>query len=384
MILLNRRNIMECTFMLTNNCNFSCSYCYEKNKKKEDMSLDTIRNAVDYIANSMPQNDTAMITFLGGEPLMNLDGITNIIREFENKNINVKYFLTTNGSLISDEFLDLSQKNRINISLSIDGDYNTQCMNRKGCSRKIYDRILSVAQTMAKENMLSKIRMTVSANNIQDLSSNIIYFYEMGLKRISLGFDYFTIWNDEQIKSLETEVGNIAAFYLDHCEDKDFFMNIFDEKFISLITYRTPLFCNAGSSRHFAINCDGYIYPCTYVNGNKKWCVGHVDDKVDKSKILNMIRRSISLPCRCDSCAIRCQCIGCRCGFMNYSLTGFLNMPNNIECTTEKILYDNQLTVLKKLYDNQCYRIINLLEIAKKHNVLLNSEIMQSVSYVYN
>ena len=77
------RNI---TFVVTENCNLKCTYCYETHKTHKNMSFNTAKRIVDYLFELYDQNNkTAFINknttaleleFIGGEPLLEIDLIT--------------------------------------------------------------------------------------------------------------------------------------------------------------------------------------------------------------------------------------------------------------------------------------------------------------------
>ena len=67
---------MSITLCLTHDCNLRCAYCYAGRKRKEAMSRDTMRRAlewaVDYHRRNLP-GKTFVLGFFGGEPLLEWD-----------------------------------------------------------------------------------------------------------------------------------------------------------------------------------------------------------------------------------------------------------------------------------------------------------------------
>lgn len=369
---------MECTLYMAEGCNLKCKYCYQGSEKKNNsvMDVSTARSAIDFIIEKAEKDEDIYITFLGGEPLLNYKVIYEIL-EYICKHYNryrnkFKFSITTNGTLLNDEIVLIFKEFNFRVSISLDGRYETQQINREGCTLSMYMTALNGIQYMTKEKIDSSVRMTVTANNVINFHNNIKYFYENGIKKFDVGFDFFAIWTDEHIQCLDNELKNIDNFYLAHEKDEEMRINILDDKLIPHITERKQLYCNAGSEGHFVINCIGEIYPCTYVVGSKEWLIGNITEGIDQDRLWNQIKKSVKNPSPCTECEIAALCIGGQCGFMNYSLSGYLNQPNSVECAIEKMLFIHQRYVISMLKRKKSKRIEELLKIAAEYKIELS------------
>ena len=125
-------------------CNLDCDYCYVF--KHRDMSWKNMpRTMTDNIVAIFAQrlleyatkhNLTKInIIFHGGEPLMcgekRLLSFVNIINSTLGDNIKVSYSMQTNGTLLTDSFLDACVAENIGVSLSIDGHAMLHNKHRK-------------------------------------------------------------------------------------------------------------------------------------------------------------------------------------------------------------------------------------------------------------
>ena len=118
------------TFIVTKDCQLRCKYCYLVAKNSvENMSLGTGRAIVDFILNEprIQKEDRVVLDFIGGEPLLQVDLIDNIIDYWrqETKRINHKWKdnygirITTNGLLFSSEAVkNFVRKNLKNLFIS--------------------------------------------------------------------------------------------------------------------------------------------------------------------------------------------------------------------------------------------------------------------------
>lgn len=132
------------TFIVTKDCQLVCKYCYLVGKNpNEKMTLDVAKKAVDKILeNSYFFNEERVVwDFIGGEPLLEIDLITNIVDYIEMRlealshhwKNNYGIRITTNGLLYKSQkvqnFISKYQ-NILNLSISIDGTKRKQDLNR--------------------------------------------------------------------------------------------------------------------------------------------------------------------------------------------------------------------------------------------------------------
>lgn len=112
------------TFIVTDSCNFDCTYCFQK-KKKQNMEISTIDKAVHFFYPFLTEKTD--IVFYGGEPLLAFDAIQHIVSLLNEKNEKSSekkefvFSLTTNGSLITEEMLRYFDRFKFSIMLSFDG-----------------------------------------------------------------------------------------------------------------------------------------------------------------------------------------------------------------------------------------------------------------------
>lgn len=81
----------------------SCKYCYETNKKRQVMDYETIDKTIEFIENHVKNKDVHEFSVIihGGEPLLEFDRIKYFISSLNSKISGVKYFITTNATLLN-------------------------------------------------------------------------------------------------------------------------------------------------------------------------------------------------------------------------------------------------------------------------------------------
>ena len=123
------------TFVVTEDCNLRCKYCYITHKSKgKVLNLETAKRFIDYLLTSsdIHQSDSVILDFIGGEPLLEAKLIEDICDYFkvrayeEGSDWYWKYRIniSTNGvNYDSEEVQRLIRRNvgKISIGITIDG-----------------------------------------------------------------------------------------------------------------------------------------------------------------------------------------------------------------------------------------------------------------------
>ncbi len=125
---------------VTNQCNLSCTYCYEysedkivdteNGKKPKFMSEETARQSVEFMLKESGDNKVAHITFFGGETLLNFPVLQKTVayalRRGAETGKQVDFSITTNGTLLKPEIIEFLAEHQIGVTISIDGPKEMQ------------------------------------------------------------------------------------------------------------------------------------------------------------------------------------------------------------------------------------------------------------------
>lgn len=359
---------MGYTLYLTNDCNLRCKYCYEGNNKKNTYLSNTIlERTLDYIVKLAGDDEKINLVLLGGEPLMNKKVFFKLFDLINTKYIFYKdkfqFEMTTNGILLDEEIMDIIQLYNIELSISIDGDRYSHNINRSSINGKdMFDVIIENIKKLIERKIEFKARMTVSQNNIKYLLSNLEYLMNLGIHKFGIAFNDFEKWDDVHLQFMEEQIYNVARYYLVKIQIyDDLIIDLFDYKIGTYLVKRgKQQYCCAGRKRHFVVDSMGDIYPCGYVVGDRKWNIGNVYDGIDEKKFIESVNTSIYNNNTCKSCDIQFACIVARCGFLNYSLTGYLTKGSDSTCKLERILDKYVRYVIRELYKMNSDRLIGI------------------------
>lgn len=193
---------LELTIALTNQCNFRCKYCYQdKNHKVMTRQIaDDIIQKVKEILNT-GQYEEICIHYFGGEPLLNIPILKRLDKNIKliAQNENVKYhtYLTTNGSMLTDELLSTMEFE--NIRLTFDGKEDTHNSLRISDSFHFRDEILLLQKIIENTNARVVLRMNACAQN----KCEILDFYQFVLE--NLGYERISVNLNRMIKYHEND-----------------------------------------------------------------------------------------------------------------------------------------------------------------------------------
>lgn len=152
-------------YHLTRNCNMGCKYCFATFEEASKINLNLIEKKL-IIKKSSKYFDK--MTFVGGEPLLDRD-LVELIKY--SKELGMTTMLVSNGSMITNDFLESVQNHLDWVSLSIDSliEENNNFIGRKcNCFKANKESYLELIKNIKKYNYRLKINTVVSKANISE------------------------------------------------------------------------------------------------------------------------------------------------------------------------------------------------------------------------
>lgn len=271
---------LDLTIAPTLECNFGCTYCYEKGVRYNTMNSEVKTNTIDFISNNLQGVSNLNICWYGGEPLLKIeliDELTEKIKELCKDDISYNAMMVTNGYLLTPEIAKkLNDMNIKNIQITLDGnrkihDSRRFLINKEGT----FDTIIKNIDE-CKELLNITIRINVDKTNFENTyelleilkEKNIaqkVSFYIAQVDNINNSCSNTTCLSD--IEFSESEV----LFY-----KKAFEMGIYKFNFPKNITS----FCGAVTLNSYVIDPKGNLYKCWNTIGNEKYKIGNVKNKI--------------------------------------------------------------------------------------------------------
>ncbi|MDR1553533.1 MAG: radical SAM protein [Prevotellaceae bacterium] len=261
-------NINIVYFLLTSVCNFKCRYCFVESRiEKHDnafMSKETAEKGIQLLTRNISNNsDVATIIFYGGEPFLNFDVLKYIVKRTKEFQMNVKFSVVSNGSIMNAEIIDFIKEHNIKISISLDGLESTNDEMRIDYNNKgSFNKIVSSIAALCQNGIQPGVSCTISTHNMNKLDEIIPVLEKYNIK----GIGYNLPAENGNIVISETEK-QIMVKNLLKVEDIIFEKRIFEDRVInrrlkSFVEKKKWIKDCAGYGHQIAITPTGQVGIC--------------------------------------------------------------------------------------------------------------------------
>ena len=257
------------TLILTTRCNMNCSYCYQSVREQGSMEWSVARAGVD-LALSAPGNGTEL-TFYGGEPLLEFDLLRRVVEYAEARRQpreRIKYWVVTNGTLITDEVSDFLAAYDFKVLLSFDGVRAAQDFRGEG-SFETLDRVLGSLRHRHPEyfRRAVEISVTVPPPGVRFLADSIDYLLRRGVQEIDLTpvMTPYPGWDDACLLELEAQFERVLGSSLAHLERTGEVPLLLyaGRGHLSGPQITSRAMCEIVDSNSWAVDVDGRVSGCT-------------------------------------------------------------------------------------------------------------------------
>ena len=320
---------------VTENCNFRCSYCvyggeYKNHRthSSKTMTWDVALPAIDEFLTHSGGAESRVISFYGGEPLLNLPLIRQCVSHVRRNygDMEVKFSLTTNGLLMKDGVADFLATENFMIILSLDGpeeihDRHRRTKTDKPTWKEITDNIARFLAAHPEYRTNGHLRFNAVATRTTDLcqadqfwASSEMLTDSMGLdvnfqKQTGADGDMFRS-DDVLLKSRQSLHDKFVRdlkddlFAEEFCQQKRWLQRACFEKPLFLFHKRgylsKPLpekmrflnHCPPGARRTF-LSIEGDYYACERVILSSEQKIGNIRQGMSLEKIMNLLERWI-------------------------------------------------------------------------------------------
>jgi len=262
-------------FILTENCNLRCKYCFQGIKSDLRQERKTTKKVIDELVRYCKENHIKNVELFGGEPLLYKDLFTYSVTRLKETCPNIHIGIFTNGTLIDNKTLDFIKKHDISIILSLDGDRETHESMRGG-----FDDILS---WITKFNNKSRVRVALQAAQVKGLYKNIKYVWDLDFAcEVFVNIIQNYGWYDEtDIAIFEKEYEKAILGMLNGEGILACALSTFDVINRNSHKITRCNICDIG----LAADWDGTLYPCQRASElGKEFAIGDLWNGVDQQK----------------------------------------------------------------------------------------------------
>lgn len=345
--------LISCTL----DCNLACQYCFEGNGDKKCYPninninrrfADAIPTIIKFIDELYEYNSKMRtpIIWHGGEPtLIRADLLQEVMSDQREKKHNIRWQIQTNGTLLTDEYINILKEYEVRVSISLDGmkeQHDKYRVMKNG--NPTFDIIQDNIQRLKNKEVPCSVLVTVTDSNVSYLSE--IYDYLVS-KNLNFGFNaLYPTSNSVTVDLKVEEFADSICKLFDKWINDDKSSNVISA-FIQIIEgilhpeYGIPA-CNwqKNCSQSFvAMDCDGYLYPCEHWVDNLDMCMGHIKNgliqTIESSNIFAQRVDYLLQDDECRECEIYKLCYG-GCPWNGHKLTGNYNAKDESICYGRK------------------------------------------------
>lgn len=319
---------------VTNQCNLSCTYCYEygedkivdteNGKQSKFMSDGTARESVEFMFRQAGENRLVHCTFFGGETLLNFPVLKSTVayarQRAKELGKEVDFSLTTNATLLRQDVIEWLVENQIGVTISIDGPKEMQDQFRVFKSGVgSYDIVAPKIKELLKQHRSRPIGARVTLTS-QTLDVKKIYrhltedigFWEVGFAPVTTAPNRGYAIQDSGFDSMLGQFQSLAYEWLDATVSNRHhgFSNVSDtiEEIQKGASKAYP--CGAGLGL-MGVSTDGDVALCHRFAGSNEHKLGTVREGVDPLVQIRFLEKHhIEDKTDCSQCWARPLCAG--------------------------------------------------------------------------
>jgi uncharacterized protein len=317
---------------VTNQCNLSCTYCYEygedkiveteNGKKAKFMSEATARESVDFLLRQSGR--VAHLTFFGGETLLNFPVVRDTVEYARSRAAElgkeIDFSLTTNATLLREEVIEFLAENRIGVTISIDGPKEMQDQfrvfsNGAGSYDIVAPKIRELLRRHRSRPIGARVTLTSQTLDIHRIYRHLkeeIGFWEVGFAPVTTSPNRNYAISDGGFDHMLAQFRSLAAEFLEHAVAGKHhgFSNVKDtlEEIHKGVSKAYP--CGAGLGL-MGVSTDGDVALCHRFAGSDSHKLGTVRDGVDRLVQIGFLEKHhIADKIDCSKCWARPLCAG--------------------------------------------------------------------------
>ena len=279
--------LLSVTIIPSYACNLACPYCLQgQDKQNKAMSTDDVENVLKFVdsriaashIHGVPISKVNARTY-GGEPMLQKEsivryysGMNDIARKY---GCEIHNSMTSNFTLLDDGFLNLIEKYRISVQVSVDGtreEHDSRRIYHNGAGT--YDIIMKNLQRMKNRNLESLItlRINLDKDNTSSAEQVMEDVHEFS-EDVFFGYlESFRGFNDGCTNCIEKN-----NFTRAELTEK---LNVIMRKY----KYRVPedfgklAPCALNVENKFFVDCHMNVYKCELAINQPELSVGIIDD----------------------------------------------------------------------------------------------------------
>ena len=349
-------NLKQLIFEVTDACNLRCKYCgygdlyfgYDK-RESNFLPIEQAKAVIDYLVSywrkypPKAKCPTTYISFYGGEPLLNMTFIEEIVEYVENLNIDRTFeFSMTSNAVLLDRYMDYLVEKKFHLLISLDGDKSGNGFRITPSGKESFDTVFANAKTLQSkypeyfQEYVNFNSVLHSLNSVQSTYRFIKKEFQKTPTMSELNDSHIKeqhreYWNSiyrnkiESIRSAENSEELERELFIENPETFDLLVflrqysgNTFKDYESLLVNPDNISLCPTGTcipfSRKMFVTVTGKILQCEKIDHN--YALGNVSKETGVTLDINSIVDRINgyydkLRLRCSKCAKKLGCTQC-------------------------------------------------------------------------
>lgn len=329
-------------FILTDNCNLRCTYCWQKNKKPHDMEEATALAGMDFLMKASGGVRDLTVLLFGGEPMLRFDLIERLwaygSERAAERSKAIHWTMTTNGTLVSEDRARWLARHKVIYLLSIDGGPEDHDRHRKypdgsGSFRSIAEKLPYLKRYQPWQG----VKMSLTPESVDGLLKSVEMLHGLGINQFILGHAHGLPWTDEDLDAYERSLLAVCELYLEKKRRKEpFRITLFEEGEPGKARRHDHWGCGAGRGR-LCVDSYGDLYGCSKlatIRGTRQGVLplGTVfQGLTQRENRLKLIDPTDGPRPKCAACDLKAACSG-GCPAINIAETGDVYCSSETEC----------------------------------------------------
>jgi uncharacterized protein len=360
-------------FELTRDCNLRCKYCsfngtyfHQREREAQNIDFEIAKKAADYLYKIVKnKKKDFIIGFYGGEPLLKFSLLQRIVDYTKKvfRGWDLDFGLTTNGTIMNDEIADFFIKEKVRLTVSLDGpkenhDAKRVFANQKGSFDQVIKNLTMIRNR--SEEYFNGIMFSVTVSKDLSFQKIVDFFKEYTLIKknyLTMGFvsendtSYYTQFYPDN-KRLIDDYNNIFSLIKKKLKNKEelvpFEHVIFRTFFNAISNLDAKSFNHLGGSCLFDsrlyIDVYGRFHLCEKINDQFDY--GNVNEGFNFQKMAHIAKSFIDVRKKhCMKCEMKFLCNVC---YVHFAKDGEFRIDNSF-CDNMKKLIKHDLGRLVEL-----------------------------------
>lgn len=305
------------TILPNNMCNFSCSYCYSAlGRNNDQLSTLHLKKAIDYFFESKGKgfDRPLTISFMGGgEPMLSWDvvkyGILYARQLSQSNGVKLNIRIITNGSILSEEHLQLIKEQDIEVSVSFEIIPEIQALQRK------HNEIVTTnIKRLVDFGIPVQLNATITPINVCRMTEMIEIVHQNYSAVKNIMFEPVVA---EKMFATPTDMRQFYQQYIEGFVQGRILADKYNIALTSFAYLRTIFPLERACPGEFCVTAKGDITGCYCVDSERMQLFemtkyGSINDDIffDESKYANLINNNVYSKPECAECEVRWNCGG--------------------------------------------------------------------------